>query len=143
VRISIIKARKRIATVWFTGVSILFVVVLIQTILGHYGDKVREAWEWLLPNTMPTLSLIIGVLVADTLSSKKIGRKTVDVFIFRLAFFLSLAYLIIVGLTIFLSPFSDVASLELMKLSNLWLAPFQGLVSAVTGAFFVAKTEDT
>ncbi len=29
--------------------------------------------------------------------------------------------------------------LELMKLSNLWLAPFQGLVTASLGAFFVSK----
>ena len=29
--------------------------------------------------------------------------------------------------------------LELMKVSNLWLVPLQGLVSAAIGAFFIKK----
>lgn len=63
-------------------------------------------------------------------------RIPVDRFFFRLADFLSIAYLATVILTILLSPFSRLSQLELIKVSNLWLAPFQGLVTAALGGLF-------
>ncbi len=96
---------------------------------------------------MPTLSLIVGVLVADSLGKNEnkdaSELPTADQFVFRLSFSLSIAYLLTVVLTILLSPFFEQSAQEktifdLMKLSNLWLAPFQGLVSAALGSFFVS-----
>ena len=144
-RISITNAKRRLTIVWFTGAGILFALVLLQTIFGKYLDRSGEAWAWLLPTFMPTLSLMLGVLVADSLSKveTKNSEETADQFVFRLSFFLSIAYLAVVILTILLGPFFEQSSkkplLDLMKLSNLWLAPFQGLVSASLGAFFVSK----
>jgi len=135
--ITIADSRKRLATIWFISAGLLFILLLFQTIFGVYGDKAKDAWSWLLPTIMPTLSLIIGVLVADTFS-KRSKDEAVDKFIFQLSYFLSAAYLITVSITILLSPLSNQPPLELMKLSNLWLAPFQGLVSAALGAFFVS-----
>ena len=136
-RIPVAASRRRLATVWFIGAGLLFVLLLLQSIFGKFGDKASEAWYWLLPTIMPTLSLIMGVLVSDTLGSVK--TNTVDQFMFRLSFFLSIAYMLVVSLTILLSPFSEQPPLELMNLSNLWLGPFQGLVSAALGAFFVSR----
>lgn len=143
-RIPMHTSKKRLAMVWFMGAGILFVVLILQTIFGRYGDKAREAWSWLLPSILPTLSLIIGGVVISSRISKGVEtgvetEETIDQFAFQLSFFLSIAYLITVSLTIFLSPFSELPPLELMKQSNLWLAPFQGLVSAALGVFFVSK----
>lgn len=137
-RISWVGARRKLATLWFTGAGLIFFVLLLQSILNRYGANVDEVWEWFLPTIMPTLSLIIGVLVMDTVGK---GTKihTVDGFFFWLAFALSLAYLVVVLLTIFLAPFSRLTGIELMKQSNLWLGPFQGLVSASLGAFFIHR----
>ena len=38
-----------------------------------------------------------------------------------------------------MSPFSPWKPLELMMQSSLYLGPFQGLVAAALGAFFVSK----
>ena len=141
-RISMAKSKKRIATLWFIGAGFLFFLVLMQTILGKYGDTVDEAWGWLLATFMPTLSLIIGVLVLDAFG-KGVKTRTVDRFIFRLTFGLSTAYLLAVALTILLSPFSPSLPLELMQQSSLWLSPFQGLVCASIGIFFVRGESDT
>jgi hypothetical protein len=141
-RISLDVSQKLLATLWLFGAGIPFLIIFLQTILGRYGDDVSEAWGWLLPNTVPTISLIIGVLVTDAFNGDK-KPQTVDKFIFRLALVVSIVYLVALTLTLLAQPFSPFKALELMKLSNLWLAPLQGVVSAALGAFFVQrKTEE-
>ncbi len=131
-------SKKRLALLWFTGAGILFLIMLIQTFMNHYGPDVNEAWGWLLTNIMPTLSLIIGVLVSDAMG-KGVKVQSIDAFLFKLTYGLSLLYLSSVLLHILFQPISPTEPLEMMRLSNLWLGPFQGLVSASLGAFFIAS----
>ena len=139
-RIPVVDSHKRLVFIWFAGSGFLFALLLLQTIFGQYGSEAREAWGLILPTFVPTLFLIIGTLIADaTGSADPDASVTVDRFFFRLSDFLSIAYLATVILTILLSPFSRLSQLELIKVSNLWLAPFQGLVTAALGAFFVSK----
>lgn len=135
-QISMAKSKRRLATVWFGGSGFLFFLFLVQTVLGKYRESTDEAWGWLLGTFMPTLSLIIGVLVLDALG-KGVMTRTVDRFMFRLTFSLSIGYLLAVALMILLSPFSPSLPLELMQQSSLWLSPLQGLVSAALGVFFI------
>jgi hypothetical protein len=124
------------------GAAVPFAVVLLQTIFGRYGDRFEEAWTWLLPSIVPTLSLIVGVLVRQ--ARTPVGNQaTTDRFIARLTLFLSIGYLLTVNATLLLSPFAwtyaSIKPLALLKLSHLWLAPLQGLVTAAMGALFVDK----
>lgn len=132
-------AKKRLAILWFFWFTIIFLLLLIQTLAGVYKDKeITEAWSWFLPTVMPTLSLMIGVLVSDALGmSKKVNY--VDKFLYRLSFSLSLLYLVVVSLTILAQPFSELWPLELMKKSQLWQGPLQGLVAAILVIFFMQK----
>lgn len=130
------KCKQRLAALWFAGAGVLFFFLLVQTILGRYGDKASEAWSWLLPTIMPTLSLVIGVLVMDALG-KGAAQLRADRFLFRLTCGLSTAYLSAVLLLFLLQPFASMSPIELMNQANLWLGPFQGLVAAAMGAFFV------
>jgi len=139
-KISTKKCKKRLTILWFTGSGVLLLLFLLQTVLGHYGNKASEAWGWLLPNLMPTLSLIISVLIIDAFNKSK--NKKVDSFFFKLSFSLSLVYIILILFTIILQPITLLSSLELLKQSNLWLGPFQGLVSASLGAFFVKSEKN-
>ena len=132
------KCKRRLGTLWFVGAGLVFFLLLFQSLLGHYGENVEEPWGWFLPTILPTLSLIIGVLVMDALG-KGIKTMMVDRFMFRLALGLSAAYLVVVSLTILMQPFSALNPVDLMKQSNLWLGPIQGLVSAAIGAFFVQR----
>ena len=139
-RILVADSQRRLVFIWFTGSGFLFALLLLQTIFGQYGSEAREAWGLILPTFVPALFLIIGTLLADATSSADPDASvTVDRFFFRLADFLSITYLATVVLIILLSPFSKFSQPELIKLSNLWLAPFQGLVTAALGAFFVSK----
>ena len=143
-RIPVTDSQKRLVVIWFAGSGFLLALLLLQTIFGQYGSEAREAWGLMLPTFVPTLFLIIGTLIAD--ATGPVGPDqivTVDRFFFRLSEFLSIAYLVTIILIILLSPFSTFSQPELIKLSNLWLAPFQGLVTAALGAFFVSKNKAT
>lgn len=138
--LSMVKCKRRLAVVWFAGGGFLFFLVFFQSVLGAYDDKVTDAWGWLMPSIVPTLSLMIAVFVMDMLDKSTQAQHTAaDAFFFRLTFYLSIAYLAIASLTIMLQPFAALAPTELLKQSHLWMGPFQGLVTASLGAFFVKK----
>jgi hypothetical protein len=144
-KISWTDSKKHLATLWFVGAGILFLVILLQSIFGSYENKISDAWQWFLPTILPTLSLMVSIFVLEILGKAAKIRK-IDVFMYRLTFSLSLFYLVTVALTIFLAPFAaenaGTAPTELMKQSNLWLGPFQGLVSASLGAFFIGGKQE-
>ena len=135
-RIPWVKARKRLTILWFLGAGLIFLTLLLQTFLDRYGENVVDVWGWFFPTVLPTLSLIISVFVMDTLG-RGIKISTVDKFFFWLSFTLSLFYLFSVFSVIFMEPFSRLSAFTIMNQSNLWLGPFQGLVSASLGAFFI------
>ena len=142
-KLSIDKCKNLLAAIWFIGSGVLFFVLLLQTIFGRYGDHTSEAWEWFFPNVIPTLSLMLGVFIANALGVA-VQNKTVGRFFFGLAFGLSTFYLLVVALTIFSLPFVSPKPSEMvafLRQSNLWLGPLQGLVSASIGFFFVRNQQ--
>jgi len=132
------RCKRHLAIVWFVGAGVVFAVMLTQSLLGRYGNDLTSAWGWVLPTILPTLSLIIGVLVADALQGPEKARK-VDRFLFRLSIGISMIYVLVVLATILLQPVSPIPPPEVMKQSHLWLGPFQGIASACLGAFFVRR----
>ena len=130
------RCKRHLALLWLVGSAILFILLIAQTVGNHYGDKDNEAWGWLLPNLMPTLLLIVGALMADAFGTGA-KAKSVDDFVYKVALALSAVYLFMVVLPIGLQPYVSYTPIELLKRSNLWLGPLQGLVSAAVGVFFV------
>ena len=140
-RITLTEARRRLATLWFTAAAVLFVLFIGLTVGGPLKGEPQEAWGWFLPSCVPTLSLVIGVLVAE---SRQAGRKErrVDVFLFKIATGCSAFYLVVVLATLLYLGFGAAdKGLDFLKSSNLWLAPLQGLAAAALGAFFVSTDQ--
>jgi len=135
---TMLQCKKRLAVLWLTGGGFLFLLFLLQSVFGYFagcGMNARDAWGWLLPTIMPTLSLIVGVLAMEA-ATRNVDERRVDPFFFRLAIFLSLGYLLAVLLPLLLQPFSPRTPREIMDLANLWLGPLQGLTAATVGIFF-------
>jgi hypothetical protein len=132
------KAQKWLITQWLLVGGFLFVVLLLQTLFGRYGDKWKEAWTWFLSTILPTLSLMLGVLSARV-TSKTAKDKDVDRFPFLVAFCLCGFYLTVVVLQVLISPLLTIPPLALMKASEVWLHPLQALFSLSLGWFFVSK----
>jgi hypothetical protein len=141
--LSLDSVRARLTAVWLVGAGLVFVLVVVQSLLGHYEDKTQEAWGWLLPTIMPTLGLIITGL-GYTALDPVVSRSRVRRVFFLVALWLSVLYLFLILLTIVVQPFvapDANRALNLMRISNLWLGPFQGLVASALGVLFVSKRE--
>lgn len=135
------RVRTRMASLWLIGGLLILFVLVFQSLMGRYGGKVAEVWGWLLPTLMPTLTMILTVLGYSALSAALSGVIVRRDF-FTIAFWLSAFYLTLVALTILIQPWAATTpdeALALMQMSNLWLGPMQGLVSAVLGVLFVTR----
>jgi hypothetical protein len=135
--------RSRLASIWLIGAGLLLIVVVLQSLLGHFGDKVQEVWGWLLPTLMPTLGMIITVLGYTALDPRSLDA-VVRVSFFRVSFWLSGVYLFLVALTVLIQPFvsnDPEKAVQMMRQSNLWLGPMQGLVASALGVLFVSKKD--
>jgi len=134
-------ARWKLARLWLLLSGLIALVLIIQSTMGKYPGKAQNVWSWALPTILPTLSLILAVLGANALDPED-KSVTVRKTFYSLAVGLSLAYLLLVLLTLTLDPMTPYESVELMTLSNLWLGPFQGVVaSAIAVLFFSRKSE--
>ena len=136
-RVDLESARTLIAKIWFIGGGVCFLLVMFQSITGRFGGINQQMWAWFTPTIVPTLSLIIGVL-ATTAMEDDSGR-TVKKFFYHAAVGLSLAYLIILLLTMLLEPIAGTHNMDYYHLSNYWLTPVQGLVVAALGALFNSR----
>ena len=87
---------------------------------------------------MPTLGMVVSVLgytALDPTVSEAVVRKS----FLSVAWWLSAFYLALILLTILIQPFTAAEPAQLMRLSNLWLGPVQGLVASALGVLFVSK----
>jgi hypothetical protein len=130
--------RNQLAGLWLTGAGLILVIVVVQSLLGHYGNDAQEALGWLLPTLMPTVSMIATVLTYTALEPKVLDAVVRKAF-FNIALYLSGFYLFLILLTIAIQPFAPSGPLQLMRLSNLWLGPVQGVVASALGVLFVSK----
>lgn len=141
-KVSIYSAQKKLFIVWFVVAAIEFLFVILHTTALRDSNASKLIWEWFLPNIMPTLLLIIGVFVSDVRRSS-IKDQYVDIFIYRAAIYLSIAYALLIMLSMYLSQTVESSmEIDFLRQSNLWLAPAQGLVSAILGIFLVVRNSD-
>jgi hypothetical protein len=136
-RIDLERARALIAKIWFTGAGLCFALVMFQSITGRFEGVGQEIWAWFTPTVVPTLGLIIGVLASTALEDY--SGRTVKRFFYHAAVGLSLAYLIILLLTMLLEPIAGTHNMDYYHFSNYWLTPVQGLVVAALGALFNSR----
>lgn len=134
-------ARKKIAKLWFAGCGIIFVLLLVQTVLGKYEGVEKAVWGWFLPTVMPTLLLMVGVFSAEAMQPTK-SNLVADTFVFNLTRGICITYLCTVIFTILVEPFTPFDKYKLLELSNLWLGPLQGLAGICIGVFFVKSHEN-
>jgi hypothetical protein len=133
--------RTQLARVWLVGGGGIFLILVVQSLLHVYGDLTQEAWGWFLPTLMPSLGMIVTVLTYTALDPLMTGSVVRKAFV-PIALWLSIMYLLTVMLTILIQPFASrtpVEAVGLMRTSNLWLGPFQGLVASALGVLFVSK----
>jgi hypothetical protein len=133
-------ARNRLAILWLGAAAAFFLLLIVQSVMGHFENRSQEVWSWALPTVMPTLTLVLTVLGADALKSEESDQVVKKSFL-RLASLVSGFYLLLVISTLLIEPFTSIRVLDLLKLSNLWLGPLQGLVTSALGLLFFSKRD--
>lgn len=131
-------ARNRLAALWLIAAAMLFLLLIAQSLLGHFEDKSQKVWSWALPTIMPTLTLMISALGADALKPDE-PQLSVRRGFFHLAFLTSIFYLFLVTACLLVEPLTPLNLLDLLQTSNLWLGPLQGLVTAALGLLFFTR----
>jgi hypothetical protein len=122
-----IRYRTRVVIAWLIPTVLLIAVVALQTILGHFGGRNSDAWNWVCTTALP----MCGIVFALAIPTNDISWRK-----FLLALGASIAYWIMVWATILLSPFAPVNIADLMIISNFWLSPMQCIVGACLGFAF-------
>ncbi len=130
------KVRTSILRIWLIGAGMSTLILVVTSILRGNADAARDVWSWFLPLVLPTIGLMVGVVGAAALV--KNGERNVRNDFFNIAWWLSIAYLFILSLTILLEPLSPLKGSELYGVSNYWMGPFQGLVIAALGYVFTS-----
>jgi hypothetical protein len=133
--------QRRLLLIWLLGATPAVVLLLART-FGPNADEIERIWAWLLPSVMPTLSLVVGTYAATALTESP-DTKSVELLFFRVAATLSVAYLAIVTLAIWLYPLSPQPATKTLERVGLVLGPVQGLVSACLGVFFISHKQGT
>ncbi|MGD2087175.1 MAG: hypothetical protein PVH61_13410 [Candidatus Aminicenantes bacterium] len=153
------KCKVRLAWLWLIMFGFILLLLIGQHVFGKYDYKIRvekekniweiknqsksiEAGKWFIISVIPSFALIAAALAQDILRKKKKKRdRKVNRSTFRLFFFLSLFYLLVVSLVILVNPFSSHSQVELMRQSKVLLIPFQVVVGMGLGAFFIVKQD--
>lgn len=140
-RMTMKTARQRLALLWLGGAGISALVLIAMSIRALEGRQVA-VWGWFLPTVLPTLTLILSTFamtVRGSLPKALRNRRRVDPFIFRLAFGISVFYLVLVLFAIAgwqLTSYED--PVDALSLANLWLGPLQGIAASTIGWFFLS-----
>jgi len=129
--------RLRLAKIWFIGSGIPFFLMVIQSVLGKYEPKTQEAWSWFIPLVFPTLTLMISVMGSEALGKNK--KKQVRAGFAQITCYLSVAYLAVLSIVIFLEPLSTAEPFKVFSMSNFFLAPIQALVVGALGYLFTME----
>jgi len=131
------RAQRTLAIIWALGFLLFFIVLIYETLtMPLYRGKESEVGGWFSPLFVPTVSLIIGTLVAQA-QEGGVQDSPADSFVFGFAVFVSLVYLGAVGATILAAAWDS--SIEPLKMSSWYLGIGQGVVTGLLGAFFVKK----
>lgn len=133
------RARSLLTRVWLIGSAAPTLLLVMQSILGKYPETIRDVWSWYMPLVAPTIALMIGIQGGAAFGGRD---RLVKRSFYEIALWLSIAYLAIISVTIFLEPFSAMKGMALYGTSTYWLAPLQGLVVGALGYLFTSETPD-
>ncbi len=136
-RLPVRTCQHRLLIVWGAMTAVALVVVLLQTASGGvYAARAGDVFDWFLPTVVPTLSLMVGTVVADARAADT--AATVDAFTYRLVFWVSIVYLVLVILALLMNAQSPDPIGALRALGKI-VSGLYTVVGISLGAFFVTR----
>ena len=131
----------KLAGLWLIAGFILFGLMLGQVAGGRYGSQHERAFGWLLPNLLPSLSMIAGAIVFNVRTPQ--SGMHVTRFAFNATLWFSVFYLAVLLLVLLLVPVAEqgvrIAPVDWLEVPRSLVSGLSTLVSAALGAFFVSS----
>lgn len=121
---------------WGWGLALLVLLVVLSYQPAIFGDDVSAAWEWFLPNIIPTLGLV-GAASYQRRRSGQDAPASSHLFLITVA--ASAVYLLLLTAAE-LSVLFTTDPVKTLRTSSLWLAPLQGLCASALGVFFAGES---
>jgi hypothetical protein len=157
------RARAQLISIWLLWSACIFTLVLVQSISHKYDsgasianalapatpqagsgaeeegkDHTADLWKWLLPNLLPTLTMMVSAVAAGAFSAKEEVMVRRD--FHRFAISLSVFYLTVLLGLILIQPIANPRSaadqIRSLQTSNIATGPIQGLVAAALSVLF-------
>lgn len=135
--LSVRRARNILSLFWILATGPLILLVIVQTVLGKYGQDWQIAWGWLSPLVFPILSLVLAfsVLSADPAAKRPFRAPAV----FWGTMILCGFYVAMLWSVILLEPVSELGWVNLMKFLGWPLGVVQGVVAGAVTRFFLVS----
>ena len=138
---------------WWIWGALLIVLLVVLSNMPLFGDDVRAAWEWFVPNLLPTMALVGGIqyqkaktaradapaapapaaapAAADTPAPPITGAQPQS----WVAVILTILYLLLLTGALVGTLWAS-HPLESLRTANLWLGPILALNTAALGVLF-------
>jgi hypothetical protein len=133
------KCKNRLLTIWGFSFLGIFIVLLVQSFAGKYGDRHLEVTGWFVPLMLPTLLLMIGVFIADAKNEEQLKTTNANQTLFKIAEYGSIFYILLIYLVFFLEPFFSLSPFEMMTTAKPFLSIIDSVLTGLIGYFFVKK----
>lgn len=130
--IPLLQAKRRLLNGTIIWVSIIFLILLVQTVFGKYGANANQPWIWFLIVALP---IVLAMMFLNFFLNSE-GFE-VPKLLFNLTHYLNLIYLFSILFILLYSPFVTVGNTsEFLFQANIATVPFQLIVITLTVVFF-------
>lgn len=129
-------AGQRIWVLWIVFCAGLFLLLVTQSFGGAYGNRSFYVWGWFLLSVLPSFSIVTTLYTLFEPGSNDTCIGTM--FFYRLAFWSSVMYLIMVSAPLLIHPFLA-HPLETFFESGVWNGIMQSVVVAAIATFYVTR----
>lgn len=102
--ISFIKAKRKVGELWIIASVSIILLFFVKQLSGRFENITTEAWQWFLPYVLPTLSLMATVLALEASHNTNVSNSTnstIDILYFKIAFWLSIIYFVLLLIVLF------------------------------------------
>ena len=130
--IPLLQAKRRLLNGTIIWVSIIFLILLLQTVFGKYGEFANQPWIWFLIVALP---IVLAMMFLNFFLNSE-GYE-VPKMLFNLTHYLNLIYLFSIVFILLYIPFTTPGKThEFLFQANIATVPFQLIVITLTVVFF-------
>jgi hypothetical protein len=123
---SIVEGQRRLALLWGSGSFLALLVLVVETYGKVWGSFAPEAFGWFSLMVVPTLTLIVGSVVAEQTKATPSTLEATPL-AFWLTFGVAVTYLVLVTIAVVAAAWDD-RPISVLKTSSLWLLPLQAVI---------------